>query len=117
MGHAKSVVKVIKDGRELERELLVDTGSTYTLVKEEDLRRIGVEPLEEITFTTIEGREIKRKIGRAEVEVMGRREHTILAFAQEADKEVLGVHALEGLRLEVDVLTGKLREARTVLAL
>jgi predicted aspartyl protease len=48
---------------------------------------------------------------------MGRKEFTIVVFAEAEDKEVLGVHALEGLRLEVDVITGKLKEVEAVLAI
>jgi predicted aspartyl protease len=117
MGHTIAKVKIIGKKGEIEKDVLVDTGSTYTWVKGNDLKKIGIEPLQEIIFTTIEGKKIKRKIGRAEIEVMGRKEFTIVVFAEAEDKEVLGVHALEGLRLEVDVITGKLKEVEAVLAI
>ena len=56
-------------------------------------------------------------MGRVKIEIDGKREFTIVVFGEEKDQEVLGVHALEGLGLEVDVTTGKLKEAETILAL
>lgn len=47
----------------------------------------------------------------------GRRATTAVVFAEESDNEVLGLHALEGLRLEVDPVSGQLREVEAVLAL
>jgi predicted aspartyl protease len=117
MGHAIAKIKIIGKKGEIEKDVLIDTGSTYTLINGDDLKKVGVEPIDEIIFTTIEGRKIKRKIGRAEVEVMGRREFTIVVFAEDENKEVLGVHALEGLRPEVDVITDKLKEVEAVLAI
>lgn len=48
---------------------------------------------------------------------MGRKATTITVFAEESDNEVLGIHALEGLRLEVDPVTKRLKEVEAVLAL
>ena len=46
-----------------------------------------------------------------------RRATTIVVFAEEKDYEVLGLHALEGLGLEVDPVTRQLRESEAILAL
>lgn len=51
------------------------------------------------------------------VECLGRRATTVVVFALERDSEVLGLHALEGLGLEVDPVTRQLREAEAILAL
>ncbi len=40
-----------------------------------------------------------------------------MVFAEERDNEVLGLHALEGLGLEVDPETRELRESESILAL
>jgi len=50
------------------------------------------------------------------VECLGRKATTVVVFAEE-DNEVLGLHALEGLGLEVDPVTGKLIESEVILAL
>jgi predicted aspartyl protease len=68
-------------------------------------------------FRTIGNRTIEREVGEAVVERLGRRATTIVVFAEERDNEVLGLHALEGLGLEVDPVTGKLRESESIPAL
>ena len=65
---------------------------------------------------TVENRVIEREIGEAVVECLGRRAATIIVLAEEGD-EVLGLHALEGLGLEVDSVAKQLREVEAILAL
>lgn len=83
-------MKIIGKKGEVEKEMLVDMGSTHTWVRAADLDAIGVEAIQTIDFTTIEGKKIRRSIGRAEVEVMRGREVTIVVFAEPSDKEVFG---------------------------
>jgi len=47
------------------------------------------------------------------------REHatTMVVFAEESDANVLGVHALDGLRLEVDPTTKQLKKVEALLAI
>jgi len=62
-------------------------------------------------FRTIDNRLIERGIGEAVVECLNRKATTIVVFAEERDNEVLDLHALEGLVLEVDPATKQLKEA------
>ncbi len=101
----------------VEVELLVDTGSTYTWIKREKLEKLGVKPLDKRRFRTIDNRIIEREVGEVVVECLGKRATTIVVFAEEKDNEVLGLHALEGLGLEIDPVTGQLKESETILAL
>jgi len=101
----------------LDLELLVDTGSTYTWIRRSKLRGLGIRPMGRRKFRTIENRIIEREIGEAVIECLGRRATTIVVFAEERDNEVLGLHALEGLGLEVDPVTKQLREVEAILAL
>jgi len=41
---------------------------------------------------------------------------TVVVFAEDGDAEVLGVHAMEGLGLEVDPATRQLRKVEALLA-
>ncbi len=116
MGISKARVKIIGE-KELEKELIVDTGSVYTWINGKELCEIGIKPHTERSFKTITGEVVRRKIGRALIEINGKREFTVVVFAEEKDQEVLGLHALEGLGLEVDVTTGELKEAEAILAL
>lgn len=60
---------------------------------------------------------IKKAYVAAVIECMGEKSTTMVVFAEDGDVEVLGVHALEGLGLEVDPLTSKLKKAEAILAL
>lgn len=119
MGH--TYVKVVVHNPDLSRctevELLVDTGSTYTWIPQEKLNELGVKPVTARRFATIDGRRLERSIGEASIELMGERATSMVVFAQEKDAKVLGVHALEGLGLEVDPNTKAVRKAEALLAI
>lgn len=99
-----------------EIELLVDTGSTYSWVPRERLAKLEIKPKGSWEFKTIDGRVLKREIGEAVVECMGEQATTVVVFAEDTDEKVLGIHALEGLRLEVDPITKQLRKVKAILA-
>jgi len=120
MGHTVAKVKLYNPhdlSKSTHIELLVDTGSTYTWIKGEKLEKIGIKPIDKRKFRTIDNRVIERKIGEAIAECLNRRATTIAVFAEETDNEVLGLHALEGLGLEVDPVSKQLKEAEAILAL
>jgi len=50
----------------------------YTWINKNDLEKIGIKPHAERAFKTITGEIIKRKVGRAEIEIDGKREFTLL---------------------------------------
>ena len=120
MGHVTARVKLYNPcslDKFIEIELLVDTGSTYTWIKRKRLEEIGVKPIDKRRFRTIGNRIIEREVGEVIIECLGKRATTVVVFAEEKDNEVLGLHALEGLGLEVDPVTRQLREAEAILAL
>ena len=97
-------------------DLLVDTGSTYTWIDARLLRALGVVPTRRWKFETIEGRKAERPLGEAVVAYGGEEATTVVVFGRPTDAQVLGVHALEGLRFAVDPATKRLRRLPTVLA-
>lgn len=120
LGHTIARVKIFNPhdpSRFIELELLVDTGSTYTWVRRGRLEALGVKPMGRRRFKSIEGRIIERDVGEAIIECLERRATTVVVFAENNDYEVLGLHALEGLGLEVDPITKQLREVEAILAL
>ncbi|MHA1593882.1 MAG: aspartyl protease family protein [Candidatus Baldrarchaeia archaeon] len=120
MRHTVARVRVYNprdESRFVDLDLLVDTGSTYTWIKRVTLKTLGVAPSDSRRFRTIDNRIITRDVGEAVVECMGRRATTIVVFAEEMDNEVLGLHALEGLGLEVDPVTRSLKRVEAILAL
>jgi len=120
MGHTLAEVKLYNPHdhfKSLKLKLLVDTGSTYSWIKRERLESLGITPITKWRFKTIEGRIIEREIGEAVIECLDERATRIVVFAEKSDAEVLGVDALEGLRLEVDPVTKQLRKVEALLAL
>jgi len=120
MGHTIAKVRIYNPhdlSKYLDLELLVDTGSTYTWIKRSKLERLGIKPMTKWRFRTIEGRIIERDIGEVVIECLGEKATRIVVFAEDKDSEVLGVDALEGLRLEIDPVTKQLRKIEALLAL
>jgi len=119
LGHtsAKVTLRSPDQTRAESMELLVDTGSTYTWVSNAMLKILGVEAKTVRKFKTIDGRLLERSVGEVLVECLDEKATTIVVFAEKGDAEVLGVHALEGLGLEVDPTTKQLRKAEALLAL
>jgi predicted aspartyl protease len=95
-------------------KLIVDTGSAYTWIKRERLKRLGIKPTGRVRFRTIKGELIEREVGEAIIECMGEKATRIVVFAEKEDVEVLGVDALEGLGLEVDPITRQLRKTEAL---
>jgi predicted aspartyl protease len=81
------------------------------------LEELGIKSEGKRSFKTIEGRTIERTIGMGMIECAGRRAPTVLVFAEDEDTQVLGVHALEGLGLELDPTTKQLKEVEAILAI
>jgi len=119
LGVTKAKVRIYSPdmSKFLDVELIVDTGSIYTWIKKDKLKKLGVKPTRKRKFKLINGEIIERWIGETIIECLGEKATTIVVFAEEKDTEVLGVHALEGLGLEVDPITKQLRKAETLLAL
>lgn len=84
---------------------MVDTGSTFTWIPASLATSLGVTPRQVIPFRLANGETEDRTVGEIEIEVLGRRATTIVIFGGEKTPGLLGVHALEGLLLEVDPVT------------
>jgi clan AA aspartic protease len=108
------VVRNPDTGRHAAAKALVDTGATLTVVP----RRIA----EELQLPTIGKRRVMTAKGTTEldecvgvVEAMGRKAYTHILVSDDIEIVLIGATALETLGLEVDPVTGKLKEAATYL--
>ncbi len=106
-----------REGEPVTLDLLVDTGSTYSWIDGRVLKALGVRRGRTRRFLTIEGRRIRRDLGDAYVEYRGESAPTAVVFATRRDAQVLGLHALESLGLEVDPARKRLKRSRSILAL
>lgn len=91
---------------------LVDTGSTYTWVPADVLRRLGVPPHGREEFETADERVIERDIGQTWVRYDGRSRITLVVFGDEGSLPMLGAYTLEGFLLTVDPVHRRLVPVR-----
>lgn len=117
MGETYAEVILRNNGQEIKKRLLVDTGSTFSWVHSKILKQLGTRPIDEEGLETIEGKIVKRKVGFVQMECLGRSAPSGVIFARDKDSEVLGLHALEGLRLEVDPYRNRLKRSKAIKAL
>ena len=92
----------------LEVEAMVDTGASYTIVPASLLKDLGVSPIDKIGLVLADGRPVEYDIGRAMATVNGRTEATLVVFGEDDARALLGAYTLEGLRLTVDPVHGRL---------
>ena len=91
--------------------MLVDTGSTYIVLKPEIIDELGLhETPYSVELTLADERKVKSRLYLAEVEVGGRRGPAMVVAASGTPIPLLGVHALEILGFKVDPTTGRLEE-------
>lgn len=90
---------------------LVDSGATYTVVPTSSLKKIGIQPQGEETFSLADGRLIKRKVGNALYEYEGIERAAPILFGEKDDTLLLGTFTLEALGLTLDPLKRKLYKA------
>ncbi len=110
MGKVVVDVEIInpKNGRSINVRLLADTGSTLTWIRKERLEKIGIETRSRIKIRSIDGREVERDIGFAEIRYENHEAPIIVVFAEKNDAEVLGLTAIESLGYEVNPLSKRL---------
>ena len=84
-------------------DVLVDTGSEATWIRQEHLESIGIEPEQrKQVFYLANGQKITRSFGYAIVHAGGESTIDEVVFARKGDQQLLGARTLEGLNLVVD---------------
>jgi clan AA aspartic protease len=116
MGHVWVDVKIgCEDAsRIIETKALVDTGATLTVIPESLARELGLKVTGRSKVETGVGI-IELNRSRAYIEIMGRSDIVPVLISSTVDKVLIGVTTLEILELEVDPLTGKLKERALLL--
>ena len=97
--------------KSFEAQFLVDSGATYTVVPADSLKKLGIQPQGEETFSLADGRLIKRKVGSALYEYEGVERAAPILFGEKNDTLLLGTFTLEALGLTLDPLKRKLYKA------
>ncbi len=97
------------DGHRFEElEVVVDTGSTYTAIPREMLRRLDVPVERSLPSETADGRIVPVDVGRTTIRLEGLEFPTPVIFAESNEPSLLGVVSLEEAALAVDPLAGRL---------
>lgn len=94
--------------RSIELDALVDTGSSYTMVPGNLLRKLGISPVRKVPLELADGRRVEYDLGRALATVGGCTETTLVLFGEDNADPLLGAYTLEGLSLAVDPVHGRL---------
>ena len=89
-------------------EVEVDTGSTFTAVPGELLRRLGVPATRSALASLADGSSAPVDIGTAVIRLEGQEFPTQVIFAEEGEPSMLGVVTLEEALLAVDPVAGRL---------
>jgi len=113
MGHiyADVTIKGSKASVKL-KNVLIDTGATYTVLPEEVLEEVGAwGPMREIDLHLGDGRRVKAKAYGIVVGI-GDVEAPAIGIAFEGTQTVIGVETLESLGLKLDPTTGELEFTR-----
>lgn len=90
-------------GREERLRLLVDTGSSYTWIPFPMARRLGILPKFSFAFDLGGESRVRRRVGEAVVEILGRSATRLVVFGRASGEPVLGRDTLQGLMLHIDM--------------
>lgn len=114
MGHVHVNAYIRNKKAEIElKEILVDTGATYTVLSSERIEEVGAVkvPPYEMDVELGDGRTVRASIYAASIKIEDR-EGPAIILAFEGAKEVIGVQTLESLGLKVDTSTNRLEPTR-----
>ena len=113
MGHLRTdmTVRGSKTTAEL-KNVLIDTGATYTVLPEETLKEVGAwGPMPEVEVELGNGEKIKAKAYGLRIKIQ-ESEAPCIAIAFDGAKSVIGVETLESIGLKLDPTTGSLEFTR-----
>lgn len=109
--HTDMTVRGSKAAVEL-KNVLIDTGATYTVLPEEILEKVGAwGPMPEIEVTLGNGQSVKAKVYGVAITIEGVEAPTI-SITFDGAQTVIGVETLESIGLKLDPTTGKLEFTR-----
>jgi len=95
-------------GEFLQVDLLVDTGSTYTLMPSDMLRGLGIISIGQRDFELADQRRVRYDVGEARLRLNGDELTVLVVFAPEGTTPLLGATALEIFGLAADPVNQRL---------
>lgn len=118
MGLTTVTVRVGKVGgrKQIDVEMLVDSGGIYAVLPATTLREVGIRPHARESFGLADGTRVERDVGSAFFELGDRKGAAPVVFGEPGDSSLLGAIALEALGLALDPLRRELKPIRMMLA-
>lgn len=90
-------------------KLLVDTGSEYSWIPSEELKKVGLRPRKkDVAFVMANGQTITREVGYAILRVADFETVDEVVFAKDGDMRLLGARTMEGFAAVIDPRRKKL---------
>jgi clan AA aspartic protease len=112
MGHV-TVEAELSWRRKRKVRMLVDAGATHTVLPADLARHLGITPSpRRLRVRLADGRTRAMHLGTALVRLLGREAGDTVLIGPRGAEPLLGVEALEALRLSVDPRSGRLRRTR-----
>ncbi len=97
------------DNTRFERvNVLVDTGSTYSVMPASLLAQLDVARVDRQSFILANGQRIHRDIGETSVRIDGRIRTTLVVFSDEESQALLGAYTLDAFSLAADPVNRRL---------
>lgn len=93
----------------LKRKFLVDSGATYSVLPEEELKKLGVKPDSKQKFILANGQEIEKQVGEAKF-TYDKFSRTAPVIFGEKGVFLLGATTLEAMGLILDPINRKLEQ-------
>ena len=87
---------------------LAGTRATYTMLPASILTSLGVSPIDKRWFRFPNGERIRMDIGEAAIRIDGRVRTSIVVFADEDSRPILGMVTLEAFSVAVDTVNQRL---------
>jgi predicted aspartyl protease len=116
MGIVHVEATVSSGSQEAVVRLLVDSGATYTALKEDVWRKLGLAPKRQIELVLADGTTITRPLSEASMAIADFGEyHTPVLLGESGDENLLGTVTLEIFGLVLDPLRRELRPMRSLL--
>jgi clan AA aspartic protease len=91
-----------KKGKKATVKFLVDSGAIYSLLPDKDWKAIGIKPKRTLTFTLVDGTEVKRDVSECHIALPLGEAHTPVILGEPGDEPLLGAVTLENLGLVLD---------------
>ena len=114
MGETRAKVKLYGIRGSKEIEAIVDTGATFTKIRESIAQEIGMDLKYDTTIELADRRLVQRKLGLAEIEFNGIRRPVLIAVSPDTEEPLIGYTTLENLELKVNPVTRKLEKTKPI---